>query len=317
MRGLAFLLAALAFAGPQGPAKSWRDVISRQAAEHTWDGLDRAFASEAVRALGALASTREHLAFVKRRGIDLLVVSVGDKLPEGAMGSYVDADRAMYINEADLMSGAKELRASGTPEPEVPRVLAWKFLPTIVHEIRHGITRQRARERAGLNVRMNPLESEFISFLDEIRVLREALRARPELWADRSRVLEIEKGSAILLRAVDKDVGALKALVRGVDDYASKPVILEAKRETLVDEYRRRRRTLVDAADQLLQADTGRIKDPDVRADLAEYALSVADALNFYNDVLGVLEKPAAHAKLRDFYAAELRAMERAVAKPR
>ena len=133
-------LAALILAAPASAGEpSWKKALRAQAALHSWDPLDGRFAQETVAALQRLRSTAEHLRFVKASGIDLKVVEPNEKLPASAIGSYVEEEKTMYINQDELMKGADELRRQGAPEEGIPEILAWKFLQTTVHEIRHAI----------------------------------------------------------------------------------------------------------------------------------------------------------------------------------
>lgn len=305
-------------AGSAPPARAepaWKRALREQAAKQSFEPLFRDYAKETVAALGRLKGAREHLAFVKRHGIDLKVVRPDDEnLPEGAIGSYVEKDRTMYISEDELMSGVRELRDAGAPEERIPGIMAWKFLTTVIHEIRHAITRRRMFERTGLRVRMNPLEAEYLSFLDEARVFREAASARPELWADPSRILEVERTSGRVLQELDRNVDSLKEMVR--DLYEGKPSVLETPREKLLERYRRLRAGLEAKAEALLASDPQSIQDPEVKADLAEYAWTVAESLELYREILAVLADPAAFEKYRKFYADELEQASRGAGKP-
>lgn len=299
----ALALAAL-LSGLLSGQENWRAAIARQ----SWDPLDRRYAEETIAALQRLKSTRGLLAFVKRHGIDLVVEAPGGALPENALGCYVDDERRIYMNKEDLMKGVQELRRKGTPEDAIPGVLAWKFLPTVVHEIRHGLTRQRLRER-GLNVRLSPLESETISFLEEAVVFREEVQARPKLWADHSEILEVEESTGHLLQALDKDVGEVKVMVGNL--YGGKASILDTPREGLVAEYRRRLDVVLARADELLRLDASELGDSAVAADFEDFAWSLAEAIHLYREMLAVLESPDAYARYRRFYQEELAAVAR------
>lgn len=311
-----WLAAALCLAAPAAAAEpAWKKALREQAALHSWDPLDGRFAQETVRALESLSSTREHLRFVKAHRIDLKVVTPNQKLPETAIGSYVEADRTMYINEDELMKGAGELRRQEAPEDAIPAILAWKFLQTVVHEIRHAITRQRIREQVGVDLRLNPLEGEYISFLDEARVFREAVRARPELWSDPTRILEVEKTAGQVLERLDRGVPALE---RFIDElYEGKPALLREPREKLIEEYARRKGTLEKDADELLKTDLRTITDQETREDLSEVAYSVAEGILLYKQMLVVLKTPSQYAKLKAFYRRELDTLAKAAVKPR
>lgn len=306
----AALLTLLVAAAPAGEPE-WKRVLRQQAELHTFDPLKREFSAATVAALQRLSSTREHLGFVKAHGIDLRVVAPGDKMPEGAIGSYVHDDRSMYINEDELMSGVRELRDQGAPEERIPEIIAWKFLPVTVHEIRHAITRQRLKRKTGLDLRLNPIEGEYLSFLDEARVLKEALKARPELWGDPSRILEVERSQAHVMEKLNRDVKELKELVDLL--YRGKPSILGTPRVELIARYRGLRAELERHADELLATDVASIKDADLRADLGETALEVADGLLLYRQMLSALESDGSYEKLRRFYESELAALTRAL----
>ncbi|MBI5201850.1 MAG: hypothetical protein HY925_09720 [Elusimicrobia bacterium] len=297
----------------QEPA--WKKALREQAELHSWDPLDGRFAKETVLALERLQSTREHLRFVKANGIDLKVVEPNAKLPATAIGSYVEADRTMYINQDELMKGADELRRQEAPEEAIPGILAWKFLTTTVHEIRHAITRGRLRERVGVDLKLNPLEGEYLSFLDEARVFREAGRVRPELWSDPSRILEVERTSGRVLQEAARGVAALQAYVD--EQYQGKPALLKEPKEKLIEEYARRKASLEKDADELLKTDLSAASDEETRADLIEVAYSVADGIVLYKQMLSILRSPERYEKLRTFYRTELDALARALEKPK
>ena len=313
---MSWLLAVLWLAAPvSADEPAWKKALREQAALHSWDPLDGRFAQETVRALETLASTREHLRFVKAQRIDLKVVEPNEKLPGTAIGSYVEADRTMYINEDELMKGADELRRREAPEDSIPGILAWKFLQTTVHEIRHAITRQKIRDQVGVDLKLNPLEGEYISFLDEARVFREAVRVKPDLWSDPSRILEVERTSGEVLRALDRGVPAFEEYVDGL--YDGKPSLLREPRDKLLEEYVRRKVVLEKDADELLKTDMSSVTDEETRDDLAEVAYTIADGILLYKQMLVVLKSPGQYAKLRSFYRSELDALAKAAKKPR
>lgn len=307
----ALLVAATASSGEP----SWKKALREQAALHSWDPLDGRFARETVAALQRLRSTSDHLRFVKARGIDLKVVEPNEKLWATAIGSYVEEDKTMYINQDELMKGAGELRRQGAREEALPEILAWKFLQTTVHEIRHAMTRDRLRRQLGIDLKLNPLEGEYISFLDEARVFREAVRVRPELWSDPSRILEVERTAGRVLEELDRGVPALQALVDGM--YDGKPSIVREPRDKLIAEYERRRALLEREADELLKTDLGTVTDEDTREDLAEVAYTVADGIVLYKQMLAVLKDPLRYEKLKGFYRREVDILAKAAAKPK
>ncbi|MBI4348144.1 MAG: hypothetical protein HY553_14990 [Elusimicrobia bacterium] len=311
----AWLLAALLAAPVPVSAgePSWKKALREQAALHSWDPLDGRFANETVAALQRLRSAAEHLRFVKARGIDLKVTEPNERLPATAIGSYIEEENAMYINQDELMKGAGELRRQGAPEEAIPEILAWKFLPTTIHEIRHAMTRDRIRRQLGIDLKLNPLEGEYISFLDEARVFREAVRVRPELWSDPSRILEVERTAGRILEELDRGVPALQAMVDAM--YDGKPSLLREPRDKLIEEYERRRASLEKDADELLKTDLRTITDADTREDLAEVAYTVADGIVLYKQMLGILKSPARYEQLQGFYRREVESLGKAAAK--
>lgn len=312
---LALLLIPLCLA----PAESqdWRAVIREQARWHGWEKFHPEFTKEAVAALGALSSTKEHYAFVLKHGIDLQIREPGDKVTAGALGSYADEDRTMYINKEFLLQGVRELRVKGAAEDEIPNILAWKALHVIVHEIRHGMTNQGLREEAGLNFRAKPIENEYISFFDQLRAVHEILRVRPELWQDDSRILEMERDLGVLLQALNRDIKSLKEFVAAQPGYHGKDVILKTKRSALLREYRGLRRELRASWADFTASTPDEIVDAEIEKDLEHTAMMTARSLRFYNEVIAVLEDESAFRRIRSYYGKELRKAEKLLRRAR
>src|SRR6476660_8844549 len=118
----------------------------------------------------------------------------------------------MYISEGVVDQGGRQLHDRAVDPAEIPRVLAWKLLPTIGHEIRHAITHEKIRRQLGFSFDISSLEDEMISFVDTVRVLQEAIKKNPDYWLG-PMSLDIDNSDSALLGAWKKNPTALKQLV--------------------------------------------------------------------------------------------------------
>lgn len=133
-------------------------------------------------------------------------------IPEDALGAYdFTADR-MIIDEVRLLDGAEELLDKGFSRGEAADILAWKMLPTVVHEITHAMTHHDMVELFGGPMVLPFVEEEVLAFFDMVLVLREMFEKRPVLW-DRKMILDIERTNASVLRAWKKDTSVLERMV--------------------------------------------------------------------------------------------------------
>ncbi|MBI3554054.1 MAG: hypothetical protein HY077_16280 [Elusimicrobia bacterium] len=279
----------------------------------------KAFYRECVSALGQLDSTKEHLSFVLKHGIDLQISTSTAKIPAQAVGLYRDADKKMYINEDILDKGRRELYYRSVEDAEVPKILAWKLLPTLGHEIRHAITHEKIRRQLGFSFDMPSLEDEMISFVDTVRVLEEAIQKNPDFWLGRLS-LRIDGSDSALLGAWKKNPTALKQLVEPL--YPITPSVLDlthaeflARVDASVKE-RRETRAMVVKAQKLITE----LKDPAARAreqrllDDSEADQTSRVDLERFERLRGVMGDPANYAKLKKFFKSQIQALIRKTA---
>ncbi|PCI35174.1 MAG: hypothetical protein COB53_11215 [Elusimicrobia bacterium] len=300
MPRLAFTLAVcLLFTAP-------RSISART----DWDSMSPLYLKSLVVLLSSLDSTNEHFHFVKKEDIDLKVVMPGLKVPEGTLGVYIDRDNSMYLNRAMLLEGAEELKRKGTSRKEIPKILAWKTLHIVVHEIRHGMNARGLVAKKGFRFPVSYIEDEYIAFIDQMSTIHEVLAVRPELW-ELERILDIEKNVAILIQAQRHSVDGLKALVRAQPRYAKKPSVLSGHKGVLKEVRRRETRfngLLLKHREELAR----KYKDP---VEL-EYRVKIAmdkfgPTLRDLRDGRKILEDERKYKALRSFVRREMRQVVR------
>jgi len=261
--------------------------------------------------LSNLDTTNEHFRFVKSEDIDLKVVMPGLKVPERTLGLYIDRESSMYLNRAMLLKGAEELKRKGTPTDEIPKILAWKTLHIVVHEIRHGMNARGIIAKKGFRFPVSYIEDEYIAFIDQMATIHEVLLVRPELW-NIDKILDIEKNVAILLQAQKRSVGGLKALVRAQPRYAKKPAVLSGQSAVLAEVRRRE-----DRFDGLLRKHRRELRSK--YKDSVEFETRVKIAMKRFGPTLNdlrsgrkILEDEKKYKALRSFVRRE---MKRAIEK--
>ena len=276
----------------------------------------RGFYAECLSALGELAPTREHRVFLLKRRIDLEVTDEDEKIPSDAIGLYSDVDNKMYFRKETIDSGRKTLSGRGVADDEIARMMAWKMLPTMAHEIRHAITHDKIRRRLGFTFAMPCLESEMISFVDTVRVMKAAIAAKPDYWAD-GMLVDVDADNGQLLAAWRKNPSALKDLVEPLyPDIAS---VLDMSQEELLARVDDRLQESSRSRDKVLAAQKAALamRDPEERA----LALKALDASGDERSSRVDLERIAAlrlaigdtvkYKGLREFYLKQIKALVR------
>jgi hypothetical protein len=294
----------------------WRTEIRKQAAQHGWQVFNAAYLKATVRALNTLDATQPHAAFIFSREIDLEVVPPGPAVPESSLGTYHDDKRKMFLNEHVLLRGMRELRDKGATDEEIPEILAWKMMPTIAHEIRHAMTAEGVRQASGVSPPFKPLESEFISFLEEIVVILEIIRVRPGLWSDSSRILEIENGTAALLRARKRHPVVLKESIAATGSYRKRHRILDTPRAELVERYQNE---LADYKRYFANLETApdSFADPAEAEELEHVAMQSVRSLGHVRKMHELYSDAEVFNRIHAFYATEIQRVERRLRKSR
>lgn len=276
-----------------------------------WRELNRPYMETVVGLLKRLRSTREHWAFVSRERIDLEVTDNPARVDDSVVGAYDMIERRMFLDEVRLLDGAEQMLDAGAAPRTAAEVLAWKSLPTIVHELTHAKTHDGVRRLMGRPIAFPSVEDEQLAFYEGCLALFEMFDEKPELW-ERERILAFEKVNADILTAWLEGPGVLDRVV--AQTYESRPRLLKETPEKLV--------ALVDAritAERELLADmrkTRRIIEaagPE-RAGIAHRAYrELADNLRYVERSLAVdlstrqaLSDPAALERLRAFYRGQL-----------
>lgn len=273
----AALALALSAAARAEPPDDWARYYSKD--------YDRAV----LALLARLPSTRAHAAFLLEERLDLVVTDSIDRVDDDVLGCYDLASRRLFVDKVRLLNGADELEDGGAPRGGVGEILAYKTLPTIVHETRHAMTHRALQKEFGAWLALPYVESEQLSFYDEVLALRDMFRERPKLWSP-GKILSIEKDEADVLRIFERGPDQLDALVRRL--YAASSSVLADPRDKLLDKALRRERGFTAAGNERaagLYRATARVLEDDA---------SFARLQSFFRD--GLAAKRALLVEIRE-----------------
>jgi hypothetical protein len=220
-------------------------------------------------------------------------------------------ERRMYLDEVRLMEGAEQMMDAGASAKTTAEVLAWKSLPTIVHELTHAKNHEALRRLAGGPVSFPNVEDEQVAFYEGCLALFEMFDERPELW-DKGRILDFEKVNADILKAWLAGPGVLDEVV--AQTYEGRPVLLEEKPAVLLARVDRRieslRRSIRSMREVQRIVETG---GPEMAglarrrvADLPGSLRYAEGALASQRSTREALADPETLERLRGFYRASL-----------
>ncbi|MBI5596384.1 MAG: hypothetical protein HY928_09885 [Elusimicrobia bacterium] len=206
-----------------------------------WGEFDRPYLETVVGLLKRLRSTREHWAFVSRRKIDLVVTDNPAHVDDSVVGAYDMVEERMFLDEVRLLEGAEQLLDEGASAGTTAKVLAWKSMFTVVHELTHAKTHDQVRRLVGRPIAFPSVEDERLAFYEGCLALFELFEERPELW-ERGRILDMERVAAGYLEAWLEGPGVLERAV--AQTYEERPQLLKEKPEMLLARVDERIRSL-------------------------------------------------------------------------
>lgn len=276
-----------------------------------WKDLNRTYMESVVGLLKRLRSTREHWAFIVRAKVDLEVTDNPAHVDDNVVGAYDMIERRMFIDEVRLMEGAEQMMDAGASAKTAAEVLAWKSLPTIVHEITHAKNHEQVRRLVGGSVSFPNVEDEQVAFYEGCLALFEMFEERPELW-DKDRILDFEEINADILKAWLAGPGVLDRVV--ADTYAGRPVLLKETSKELLLRVDRRieslRRSIAAMRAAQGAAQTG---GPEMAGMVRRQKKDLPGALRYAEGALAsqlstrkILADPGALERLRAFYRESL-----------
>lgn len=295
---LAPLMAAVLFAAPLH-AQEWRD-------------FNEPYMRSVVGLLKRLKTTQAHWGFISREGIGLVVTDNPSHVSDSVAGAYDLVERRMFLDEVRLLDAAEALQDAGATAATTAEVLAWKTLPTIVHEMTHAMVHDRVRRLAGTDIAFPCVEDEMLAFYDGAITLFELFDEKPRLW-EKDRILDIDRLWGLTLKAWLKGAGGLDEVIR--DTYSERPSLLEESHETLLAYVDRRIDVLKEglaaargarrAADQCGPAMSGIARR--TYADLQQAVPYMSKELEIQLNTRVFLSDEEALARLRSLYSGALK----------
>ncbi|MEK7858595.1 MAG: hypothetical protein AAB320_05575 [Elusimicrobiota bacterium] len=275
-----------------------------------WPEFSKDYHRQVISLLRRLPATRRHAAFILDSRVALEVTDNPTKVDDHVQAVYDMVERRISIDEVRLLEGAEELIDQGAPRALVAEILAWKTLPTIVHEITHAMSHRDQERLLGGRFLFGCLESELLSFYDELLVQHELYKERPDLWR-RDKILKIERSYGEMLLSWRRGQGELDAQVRAM--YGEAPSLLSAPKEELVAGVARRILVLEGSLAELRglrrEAEGALRRDEVVRRDFQRLAEAIAyteSLLEAKRATRQALADDASRGKLQDRYRAEL-----------
>lgn len=281
------------------------------AAAQEWKDFNRTYMETVVGLLKRLSSTREHWAFLARTKLDLEVTDNPAHVDDSIVGAYDMIERRMYLDEVRLLEGAEQMMDAGASAKTTAEVLAWKSLPTIVHELTHAKNHEALRRLVGGPVSFPSVEDEQVAFYEGCLALFELFEERPELW-DKGRILDFEKINADILKAWLAGPGVLDRVVAAT--YEGRPVLFkETSKELLLRVDRRIESLRRSIASMRAAQSAGQTRGPEMAGMVRGRDKDLPGALRYAEGALAsqlstrkVLADPEALERLRAFYRESL-----------
>lgn len=133
-----------------------------------------------------------------RPRVDLRFPAPSDGFSEYTIATYDEG--LIRVNRRWLAAGGAALEAKGVPYSHVPELMAWKALPILVHEVRHGITAEEMRLELGRVCDNFIVEEEAVAYRDEAAGLRSLLARGLPAFHDALYVAAADDVTADVLR---------------------------------------------------------------------------------------------------------------------
>ncbi|MBI3297690.1 MAG: hypothetical protein HYZ75_05970 [Elusimicrobia bacterium] len=289
---LVLLLSAAAWAGEDPVAYAARRA-----------DLGRKFSAQWRHLLKSLPELAEHHRFVESRPrVDLRFPAPGDGFSEHTVAIYEEG--LVRVNRRWLAAGGAALEAKGVPYARVPEILAWKALPVLVHELRHGINSVEMRAELGRVCDNFIVEEEAVAYRDQTAALK-ALLARGKPAFHEALYVDADRVSFSVLRAWDAGPGEFMEDVR-------------ARNEGKLSALTSTRAELLEAAASLLDDSRAnlaawRSKDPEARARLLKELGPNAEArsaelVRHNEDCAAIFSDPELYGRWRRFFSERVEA---------
>ncbi|MBI5596754.1 MAG: hypothetical protein HY928_11745 [Elusimicrobia bacterium] len=201
---------------------------------------------------------RESYRFVEsQQRVDLRFPGGGEGFGEATIAIYNEG--LVRINRRWLGKGGAALEAKGVPYAKVPEILAWKALPVLVHELRHGITEGEMQAELGKVCGDYVVEDEVVAFRDQVAAIKYLLSLRLPAFHD-ALFVDTDHASASILQSWELGPDAYLQDIR--ERYDRKLSAMTTPRAELLEASR----TLIEEARGNLALWRG--KDPAARAQL-------------------------------------------------
>jgi len=176
-------------------------------------------------------------AFLDRKKVDLRIEDRSGPSGRKVRGSYDGSLNVMFLDKGFLLRSARQVSRKVKGDKAVADVLAWKMMPTLAHELSHGMVHEKLDAVLGIPFWYVFLEDEILAYADEGAALRELFRKRGELW-EKGMILDTEVYALSLVRAWDRGMPSVERLAK--KRYKNRESVFTASRIELVRESQER-----------------------------------------------------------------------------
>jgi hypothetical protein len=250
---------------PYDPIKGFPIERLLAGVQERWKGLLGLKKTPPLAAVEGLEDIRD---FVSRKNI---VFEVGTPAA-GAIAEY--GDGKVVINQDMLALDFVGTRGAMT-ERQTFDMIALRWFPTIVHELQHGVTREKVKTKIGIEC-PHLLETETISFLRQIGVFKKLKEIYPQMS---QRLMSTDSQMSAMMATWDKE--KLKGIRDTVAQMYQIPSVrdpVEKVREWYAEKVQKGEEWVNSLSAEDQQAIKARIEK--VKSDLADFRTDLANISN-------------------------------------
>ncbi|MCB0338341.1 MAG: hypothetical protein KDD53_02000 [Bdellovibrionales bacterium] len=173
------LLGAFAGCSDSNETSPTQDIDPKESTERleTKASLYEVISEQLIERLGSLNSTARHYQFAKANNVSIVF---SDEMLDVAVASYTSNDGVVRIREKYVQSNIADLIAVGYTQDQAVEIVVIRLLPTLAHELRHGMIDEDFKKVFELEFGGKIFEEEVVVSVEESIVQREVL----DKWGD-------------------------------------------------------------------------------------------------------------------------------------
>lgn len=273
--------------------------------------FEEALVQNWTKILETYRSTREHSAFLRKKGVAIRLV---DHIETSLSGSFLASYESdgIQVSRPVLQEVAAELRARGSSEDELAEVIAVKTIDLIGHELRHAIDAAELKRNYGIQFPIGYLEDELSAYFDQAQIIEEAIAQNPVYdFIDIYKSEYLDSLHKELLQAWQSE--GLAGLEGYINRWNPVPSVLKADRLYLLSTLQGYRPPILTALERVRkrEAELRQGNDPDALREIVANRQALERNLSALNTVIPVVESAPLFEKLIVFSKSRLESLRR------